>query len=167
MDKSSTRDVHVAELSSRVLTMKFMQRGKDMEAKERAEDEKKKAALEAQWVLDIDMNEIVTRGIQAEEDQSYLSFMPTAPLGRKSFKGFNKEIESLSTTLSSERRLAEAEANEKKNSITDIEMAKKLNPKNREKRAVEGGEEGVAKVRKVKEDGAGRTAGRFQFLKPS
>ncbi|KAJ3213912.1 M-phase phosphoprotein 6 [Dinochytrium kinnereticum] len=189
MDKASTRDTHVAQLSNRVLNMKFMQRGKDAEDKNKIEEERKKAALEAQWVIDFDLDEIKSTGLQVEEDHSYLSFMEAAPLGRKSFNGFNKEIEIISSAMIAEQKLRESEEREKKNSVTDIEMARHMgaisrkngkglpdkSPGDKRKRETTNGDSATPSKARKTEAGKGPnvtgsehgTASRFKFLKPS
>ncbi|KAJ3113257.1 M-phase phosphoprotein 6 [Phlyctochytrium bullatum] len=159
--------------------MKFMQRGKDMEAEERLKAEEKKLDSELHWILDIDRDELLPKKPVAEEDQSYMQFMDINPLGRRSFKGFNKDIETLSSqTDDSRKRKSEDVA------VSDTEMAAVMGNKGtktaaqaRNRKQTTGGEP-LPKAKKLRRDADAPvakeeaptvelgTSSRFKFLKP-
>ncbi|KAJ3296067.1 M-phase phosphoprotein 6 [Borealophlyctis nickersoniae] len=122
---ASNRDVRVSQLSSKVLSMKFMARTQESSRRQKLEEEQRKAASEAQWVLDsIDRDELST-GTQFEYEASYVPFLHLPAYGRRSFNKFNKDIEAVSDAILAEEKSRQQQLNEERESVSNWEMAKR------------------------------------------
>ncbi|KAI8587250.1 hypothetical protein BDZ88DRAFT_454295 [Geranomyces variabilis] len=120
----------VKSLSTSVLALKFMHRAQEQEVRKKLEDEQKRAQEEAKWVLGdrgLDENE----SIQFEFDNSHVPFLESS-FGRRSFGHFNKAIESLAGEALREQRLRVADENEKRDGVSDAEMASRYQDINNE-----------------------------------
>ncbi|KAJ3147056.1 M-phase phosphoprotein 6 [Geranomyces variabilis] len=120
----------VKSLSTSVLALKFMHRAQEQEVRKKLEDEQKRAQEEAKWVLGdrgLDENE----SIQFEFDNSHVPFLEST-FGRRSFGHFNKAIESLAGEALREQRLRVADENEKRDGVSDAEMASRYQDINNE-----------------------------------
>ncbi|KAJ3180449.1 hypothetical protein HDU87_001958 [Geranomyces variabilis] len=120
----------VKSLSTSVLALKFMHRAQEQEVRKKLEDEQKRAQEEAKWVLGdrgLDENE----SIQFEFDNSHVPFLESS-FGRRSFGQFNKAIESLAGEAHREQRLRIADENEKRDGVSDAEMASRYQDINNE-----------------------------------
>ncbi|KAI9339348.1 hypothetical protein BDR26DRAFT_862278 [Obelidium mucronatum] len=180
------RDAHVKELSGKLLTMKFMQRSHQAEVRAKLEQDQQKTISESHWVIYSDTvdreSSVATK--RFEIDQSYMSFTDTPLVGRKSFKNFNKDIESLAQSQELQQRLNKSEKVDARESLSDKELAgryKSLStvggqvesgkPKTKGKKRKSVGGEGVPGI---PAGGTNDTEGdehgssqRFKFLKPS
>ncbi|KAI8827966.1 hypothetical protein BJ741DRAFT_627963 [Chytriomyces cf. hyalinus JEL632] len=182
------RDVHVKQLSGKVMNMKFMQRSHQAEVRAKLEEQQAKTVSEAQWVLDGDGvdREAVVAPVRFEVDGSYLSFTEAPIVGRKSFKSFNAEIEALAETQESEQRSQRSTLIEGRESISEAEMVsrfKKLkNPNDQAEttNSTAAGKKSTGKKRKQDKNEAeaevdegalvgseNGTAQRFKFIKPA
>ncbi|KAJ3180160.1 hypothetical protein HDU85_004163 [Gaertneriomyces sp. JEL0708] len=120
-------DKKVKQLSSSVLSLKFMHRAEEAKQRQTLAEQQKRAQEEAEWVVaDFDRDDFgLDAGVEYEYESSFLPFLDTT-YGRKSFGKFNKEIESMSKEANTAARLAQAEENEKRDSVSDKEMASRL-----------------------------------------
>ncbi|KAJ3138217.1 M-phase phosphoprotein 6 [Irineochytrium annulatum] len=107
------------------MNMKFMQRGKEAENRKKQEEEEKRTAREAEWVLDWDEIILPTQSHRFEQDHSYLAFTDEPAIGRMSFNGFNKEMETLAAKQTEEHKRRKVEENEARNSVSAVEMTRR------------------------------------------
>ncbi|KAJ3292507.1 hypothetical protein HDU79_001382 [Rhizoclosmatium sp. JEL0117] len=158
-----------------------MQRSHQAEVRAKLEQEQQKTLSEAQWVID---SEDVTRAnvvapTRFQIDQSYLSFTDVPVVGRKSFKSFNKEIETLAQTQESQQRLKKSEIVDARESLSDKELANRYknlatggaSSGDEKKKGKDGKKEGKKRKSDVVADSTEGSehgsAQRFKFLKPS
>lgn len=110
------------KLSKHLMQMKFMQRGVIREEQEQLSCENQRAIDDEHWVLDLPASAQSKCTFTVEP-----SFVVCENLkfGRRSFKGFNPEIEKLCKTLDSNQSLREAEEREEETSVNDHEMVER------------------------------------------
>jgi len=110
------------KLSKNVREMKFMQRGALRLEQEQQEAEEKQAVDDEHWVLDMSNNS--QQRPKYVNEPSY-AICCRLSFGRRSFKGFNPEIEKLCKTLDAEASSMAADPNQSDHETTvgDAEMA--------------------------------------------
>ncbi|KAI8384799.1 uncharacterized protein BYT42DRAFT_612472 [Radiomyces spectabilis] len=111
---------------SRLMGMKFMQRGMEKEKQEQIEKERKRIISEAEWVLEYESDAPQKASFQVEYQPSYLAFSDTANIGRKSFQQFNKSIEATAEDVEKAQQLEREEEKEKASAVDDKEMLDRM-----------------------------------------
>ena len=99
-----------------------MQRSEEAKLRQQLEDEEKREIDEAHWVLD---NIEDAKEDTIEYEPSYVVCENLVPTGRMSFKKFNPAIEKLFKELTAQKELAESEAREKEDTVSDEQMAER------------------------------------------
>lgn len=102
--------------------MKFMKRKAETDYRRQLEEERQRAIQESHWVLDG----------QEQEDRGCVEFEPSYVIceqlyrnGRMSFKNFNPAVEKMCKEMLAEEDLAQSEAREREETVSDEEMAKR------------------------------------------
>ncbi|KAI8929288.1 hypothetical protein BC831DRAFT_444596 [Entophlyctis helioformis] len=121
--KPAGRELHVSELSSKIKTMKFMNRANEARIRENLEKEQRVLDEQASWVLESVDRSTLARHANYEVESSYMSFIEVPSMARKSFKSFNTAVEKMADESEKEARLQRARENEKREQITDEDMA--------------------------------------------
>lgn len=114
---SNQRDSRVKVLSTKVLTMMFMQRAEEAQVQRDFEEEEKRKQTEAQWEVDpAILKRKLAKSQRFESVESYIPFisLSSAVVGRQSFNGFNEALESGVAKKKKEQLDASA-------TITDVE----------------------------------------------
>ncbi|XP_058946576.1 M-phase phosphoprotein 6 [Pocillopora verrucosa] len=109
-------------LSKNLMEMKFMKRKAETDYRRQLEEERQRAIEESHWVLNG----------QEQEDRSCIEFEPSYvqceelyPNGRMSFKNFNPTVEKMFKEMIAEEDLAQSEAREREETVSDEEMAQR------------------------------------------
>lgn len=110
------------KLSKHLMQMKFMQRGAIREEQEQLRSENQRAIDDEHWVLDVPMS---TQSKCTFTVEPSFVICDNLMFGRRSFKGFNPEIEKICNTIDNNQALREAEEREKETSVNDEEMAER------------------------------------------
>ncbi|KAI9322749.1 hypothetical protein BX666DRAFT_655818 [Dichotomocladium elegans] len=94
MSDANEQQKKAKQPSSRLLSMKFMQRSLEKAQQEELERERKRIITEAEWVIDYETEQVQKPKIRVDYQSSYLAFNGTPMvMGRQSFKEFNKVVE--------------------------------------------------------------------------
>ncbi|KAJ3388830.1 hypothetical protein HDU92_001318, partial [Lobulomyces angularis] len=135
----NTRDVHVKkQLSSKIKSMKFMHKQEERLIRQRLEEDQKKEALEAEWVLFLPDNQLdkkfefskiveiillfVLSDFKVEYDTSFMSFS-TSDIsigGRKSYRNFNKDIQKLNANTESNFKQTKSRLRESADEVSNL-----------------------------------------------
>lgn len=110
------------KLSKHLLQMKFMQREAIREEQEQLRSENQRAIDDEHWVLDVPMS---TQSKCTFTVEPSFVICENLMFGRRSFKGFNPEIEKICNTIDSNQALRETEEREKETNVDDEEMAER------------------------------------------
>lgn len=110
------------KLSKHLMQMKFMQRGSIREEQEQLRSEHQRAIDDEHWVLDVPLS---TESKCTFTVEPSFVICENLMFGRRSFRGFNPEIEKICSTIESDEALRKAEEREKETSVNDEEMAER------------------------------------------
>ncbi|KAG9326054.1 hypothetical protein KVV02_000765 [Mortierella alpina] len=127
---------HKKALSSKLLTMKFMQREQEQETRQKLEREQVRVVTEAHWVLDQKALDLPKPKFQVEYEPSFLQMdaIERTSVGRVSFQKFNTEIETTASKSASDQQLDRELKRERANEIGDDELADGLGHSNSAKK---------------------------------
>ncbi|KAJ2682350.1 hypothetical protein IWW39_006036 [Coemansia spiralis] len=130
-------------LSTKLQSMKFMQRSADRAKVDAEKKLEKRLISESQW------RAVYADGVISKErpkarvvyEPSYLQMTKdegssSAIVGRRSFKAFNRQTDQVNAEVESQHRHQQAEREEEKMAIDDIAMAKSLAGKKRDPQEV-------------------------------
>jgi hypothetical protein len=93
------------ELSKNIMQMRFMQRSREAEMRDKIREEKEQSFKEAQWVVNPNMGKHSAAGVVVVDEQSVMG--TDLSLGRRSFKNFNHDIERVQREQEKQMRRAE------------------------------------------------------------
>nr|XP_032834814.1 M-phase phosphoprotein 6 [Petromyzon marinus] len=92
---------HKMKLSKNLLRMKFMQRGLDEEERKRLDEEEQRLMTDEHWYLDLPD---LQRAEVVVVEEASVAVCEGVEFGRRSFRGFNPEVEKLCSLLELSRR---------------------------------------------------------------
>ncbi|XP_078739402.1 M-phase phosphoprotein 6, partial [Lampetra fluviatilis] len=92
---------HKMKLSKNLLRMKFMQRGLDEEERRRLDEEEQRMMSDEHWYLDLPD---LQRAEVVVVEEASVAVCEGVEFGRRSFRGFNPEVEKLCALLELSRR---------------------------------------------------------------
>ncbi|KAG0334595.1 hypothetical protein BG000_008202 [Podila horticola] len=128
---------HKKALSSKIMTMKFMQRQQEQETRQQLEKEQIRVVTEAHWVLDNAGVDLPKPKFQVEYEPSFLQMdaADRSNVGRVSFQKFNENVEKSASASAGKQQLDRELKREKASEIDDDEMAEELALSNKAKKA--------------------------------
>ncbi|KAF9310918.1 hypothetical protein BG003_007953 [Podila horticola] len=128
---------HKKALSSKIMTMKFMQRQQEQETRQQLEKEQIRVVTEAHWVLDNAGVDLPKPKFQVEYEPSFLQMdaADRSNVGRVSFQKFNENVEKSASASAGKQQLDRELKREKAGEIDDDEMAEELALSNKAKKA--------------------------------
>ncbi|KAI8346660.1 hypothetical protein B0O80DRAFT_226185 [Mortierella sp. GBAus27b] len=114
-------------LSSKLLTMKFMQRQLEKETREKLEQDQVRVITEAHWVLDQESVDL-PKPFQVEYEPSFLQMDADeqSSIGRVSFQQFNSGVETSAAQQDKDQQLEREIKREREGEIDDDDMAQNL-----------------------------------------
>ncbi|KAF9429909.1 M-phase phosphoprotein 6 [Podila epigama] len=123
-------------LSSKILTMKFMQRQQEQETRQKLEKEQIRVVTEAHWVLDNATIDLPKPKFQVEYEPSFLQMdaVERSSVGRVSFQKFNQVVEKSAAETAGKQQLDRELKRERQEEVGDEEMAKELAQSNMAKK---------------------------------